>query len=102
MDKRIVFLAEDGTVGVVIPTDAAAEKWGVEAIAKKDVPVGRPYKIVDAADVPSDRMFRAAWSVDAAALTDGVGTGEAFPPDPEPVPAEPAVQAQPEVEEPAL
>jgi hypothetical protein len=39
----------------------------------KDVPAGKPFKIVDTADVPSDRTFRAAWEVDAATLTDGVG-----------------------------
>lgn len=30
-------------------------------IAAKDVPEGKPFKIVDVADVPEDRMFRAAW-----------------------------------------
>jgi len=26
------------------------------------VPAGKPYQIVDAADIPSDRLFRNAWS----------------------------------------
>jgi hypothetical protein len=30
-------------------------------IAAKDVPAGKPFKIVDVADIPSDRAFRAAW-----------------------------------------
>lgn len=30
-------------------------------IAAKDVPEGKPFKIVDVADVPTDRTFRAAW-----------------------------------------
>lgn len=30
-------------------------------IAAKDVPTGKPFKIVDVADVPTDRTFRAAW-----------------------------------------
>jgi hypothetical protein len=33
----------------------------------------RPYKIVDAADIPTDRSQRALWDVDEADLTDGVG-----------------------------
>ena len=37
------------------------------------VPVGTPYKIVDTADIPADRTFRAAWTVDEALLTDGIG-----------------------------
>jgi hypothetical protein len=45
----------------------------LEEIAAKDVPTGRPYKIVDAADVPTDRSARYAWTVDEADLTDGVG-----------------------------
>jgi hypothetical protein len=46
----------------------------IEEIAAKDVPAGKPYKIVDVADVPSDRTFRSAWSVDESDLTDGFGT----------------------------
>lgn len=42
-------------------------------VALKDVPVGTPYKIVDTADIPADRTFRAAWTVDETLLTDGVG-----------------------------
>jgi hypothetical protein len=37
------------------------------------VPAGKPYKIVDAADLPTDRAYRNAWTVDEADLTDGVG-----------------------------
>jgi hypothetical protein len=33
----------------------------IEEIAAKDVPTGKPYKIVDVADIPSDRTFRNAW-----------------------------------------
>jgi hypothetical protein len=33
----------------------------------------RPYKIVDVADIPTDRQWRNEWTVDAADLTDGVG-----------------------------
>lgn len=42
-------------------------------IAAKDVPTGKPYKIVDSSDIPSDRSKRMAWTVDPAHLTDGVG-----------------------------
>ena len=33
----------------------------IEWIAVKDVPAGKPYQIVDVADIPSDRTFRDAW-----------------------------------------
>lgn len=33
-------------------------------IAAKDVPAGKPYRIVDVSDIPTDRTFRAAWEAD--------------------------------------
>jgi hypothetical protein len=33
-------------------------------IAAKDVPAGRPYKIIDADIIPTDRYFREAWEAD--------------------------------------
>jgi hypothetical protein len=33
----------------------------IEEIALKDVPEGKPYKIVDVSDIPTDRTFRNAW-----------------------------------------
>lgn len=71
MDKRIIYQTEDGGVAVIVPL--ADSGLTLEQIALKDVPHGLPYKIVDLADVPSDRTFRNAWEVDAALLTDGVG-----------------------------
>jgi hypothetical protein len=40
-------------------------------IAKKDVPKGIPYKIIDASDLP-DREFRNAWTADFD-NPDGIG-----------------------------
>lgn len=73
MTQRIIYSQDDGTVAVIIPTPEAVAILGIEAIALKDVPHGKPYKIVDATDIPSDRSERAAWEVDEALLTDGVG-----------------------------
>lgn len=73
MTQRIIYQTDEGGVAVLIPTPEALELYGIEAIALKDVPAGKPFKIVDTTDVPSDRTFRAAWEVDAATLTDGIG-----------------------------
>jgi|TARA_R100000482_G_scaffold73120_1_gene28006 hypothetical protein len=62
-NKRILWQTEDGGVAVIVPTDNCG--LTVEEIAKKDVPSGRPYKIVDASEVPSDRTFRNAWEYQA-------------------------------------
>jgi hypothetical protein len=70
MDKRIIYKNSDGTISIIIPTDCGLT---VEQIARKDVPTGLNYKIVDVSEIPSDREFRNAWTIDDAELTDGVG-----------------------------
>jgi hypothetical protein len=71
MNQRIIYPTDNGGVAVIIPADCGLT---IEEIAAKDVPVGKPYKIVDVTDIPSDRTFRAAWTVDEEDLTDGVGS----------------------------
>lgn len=71
---RVVYVGDDGVLCVVIPTPEALAEYGIDAIAKKDVPEGRPYKIVQEADIPQDRSQRDKWTVDVKALTDGVGS----------------------------
>ena len=73
MNKRIIYPTSDGGVAVIIPAPEALELYGIDAIAQKDVPTGRPYKIVEASEIPTDRSKRAAWTVSADILTDGVG-----------------------------
>lgn len=58
MSQRIIYPTDDGGVAVIIPADCGLT---IEEIAAKDVPAGKPYKIVDVADIPSDRTFRNAW-----------------------------------------
>ena len=71
MNERIIYKTEEGGVAVIIPAPECG--LTIEEIAAKDVPSGKPYKIVEEADVPSDRTFRDAWEVDETTLTDGVG-----------------------------
>jgi len=60
MNKRIIYPTDEGGVAVIIPAPECG--LTIEEIAAKDVPQGKPYKIVDAADIPSDRIFRNAWT----------------------------------------
>lgn len=71
LNKRIIYQDETGGVSILIPCECGLT---IEQIAAKDVPTGLPYKIVDAADIPTDRTSRNDWFVDAADLTDGVGS----------------------------
>lgn len=73
MPQRIIYQPDEGGVVVIIPAPEALEKYGIEAIALKDVPAGKPFKIIATEHIPTDRTFRDAWEVDPAVLTDGVG-----------------------------
>ena len=72
MTQVIIFKNDEGGVSIIHPTPEALVTYGIEAIALKDVPAGKAYKIIEAADLPS-RELRAQWDVDDADLTDGVG-----------------------------
>jgi hypothetical protein len=73
MTKRIIYQNDDGGVAIIIPTSEVLEQHTIEEVALKDVPAGKPFKIVDVNTIPTDRTFRNAWEVDEAELTDGVG-----------------------------
>lgn len=70
---KIVFATQDGSIGIVHPTDEALTSMTMHEIARKDVPTGLPYKVIQDDEVPTDRTFRNAWEVDVTTLTDGVG-----------------------------
>lgn len=70
---RVIYKTDDGGVAVIIPAPEAVALYGIDAIAQKDVPTGKPYKIVDVSEIPTDRSKREAWTVSADILTDGVG-----------------------------
>ena len=69
-NKRIIYQNDTGGVAVLTPADCGLT---IEQIAAKDVPTGKPYKIVDASEIPTDREWRDEWTVDEADLTNGVG-----------------------------
>jgi len=60
-DLRIIYPTDDGGVAVIIPAPEWLAENSIEALAAKDVPEGKPFKIVSVDDIPSDRTFRAAW-----------------------------------------
>lgn len=73
MNQRIIYPTDDGGVVILIPAPECG--LTIEEIAAKDVPpivvrgpensivssTPRPFKIVNVADIPSDRTFRNAW-----------------------------------------
>lgn len=69
MNKVIVYKRADGAAVVLFPAPEALSIYGINAIAKKDVPRGIPYGIVDAEAVPDIET----WSIPDDLLKDGVG-----------------------------
>ena len=58
MNQRIIYPNDEGGVSIIIPTESIE-------LAMKDIPIGKTYKIVDVADIPTDRTFRNAWEYTA-------------------------------------
>jgi len=61
MTQRIIYPNDDGGVSILIPTEEYLAEHTIEELAAKDVPAGKPYKIVDVTNIPTDRTFRDAW-----------------------------------------
>lgn len=62
MDKRIIYSTPEGGVAIIVPAPDCG--LTIEQIAAKDVPAGVEYQIVDVADIPTDRTFRNAWTLE--------------------------------------
>jgi hypothetical protein len=61
MTQRIIYPTDEGGVSIIIPTPEYLQDHTIEELAAKDVPAGKPYKIVDVSEIPEDRTFRNAW-----------------------------------------
>ena len=66
--KKIIYQNETG-----LSVITASGVLSLEETAKKDVPAGVKYKIIDVSDLPNDRDFRNAWEYDFSTDFDGVG-----------------------------
>ena len=62
MTQVIIFPNDEGWLSVVSP--ALGCGLSVEEIARKDVPAGKPYHIINADQLPRDNMFFNAWEAD--------------------------------------
>jgi len=71
--QAIVYPSGDG-LAIIHPAPDALATFGISEIARKDVPAGVPYRIIDSSELPASRAFRAAWTLDMSA-PDGLGIG---------------------------
>jgi hypothetical protein len=60
-DYRIIYPNDTDGIAIVVPAPGIEQTEALQA-----VPAGKPYLIVDAADIPADRTFRDAWQADFA------------------------------------
>lgn len=67
----ILYKQDNGIPAVVSPTSEALTEHTIQQIAIKDVPAGKPFKIVHASDLPD--APQETWVIDDADLTDGFG-----------------------------
>lgn len=72
MNQVIVYPNQEkpGQICVIHPSI----ELSIEEVAKKDVPSGLPYKIINTTDLPDSRIFRSAWECDFS-NPDGYGLG---------------------------
>ena len=68
----IIYNQDNGIPAVMTPAPECLQNHTILEIAVKDVPAGKPFKIVAASDLPQD-VPQEAWTVDDADLTDGIG-----------------------------
>ena len=68
---QAIIYPNETTVSFIRPLSDALS---IQEIARKDVPFGVPYRIIDAALIPEDRTYRDAWTADFSA-PDGTGLG---------------------------
>lgn len=68
LNQRVIYEQDNGNLAVVNP---ACETTTIEQLISA-VPFGKHYKIIEDADLPSDRTERDAWRADFTTY-DGVG-----------------------------
>lgn len=75
--QRVIYQTDEG-LSILIPTGELA----IEEVARKDVPIGIDYWIVNISDIPTDGEFRNAWEADLNLLGtphgQGIGAGAWF------------------------
>lgn len=68
----ILYKQDNNVPAVLIPTQEALSCYSIMEIAVKDVPSGKPFKIVDYSVLPQD-VPQDAWLIDDVDLDDGIG-----------------------------
>jgi hypothetical protein len=74
MTQAIIYKQDNGIPAVLVPTAEVLETHSIMEVAIKDVPAGKPFKIIDASELAElDKIPQEAWEIDDADLNDGIG-----------------------------
>lgn len=72
MDQVVIYLQDNGVPAILSPTPECLRSHTIMEIAVKDVPAGKPFKIIERSELPLD-VPQEAWEIDESELTDGIG-----------------------------
>ena len=74
MSQVIIYNEDNGIPAIVVPTPECLLSHGIMDIAIKDVPAGKPFKIIDISELQALSDYpQETWEVSDSDLTDGVG-----------------------------
>jgi hypothetical protein len=71
MSQVIIYLEDNNIPAVCIPTPECLQIHSIIEIAIKDVPEGKPFKIVNSSELPTEPQE--VWLVEESDLIDGIG-----------------------------
>jgi len=72
MAQLIIYNQDNGVPCLVIPAPECLNTHTIMEIALKDVPPGKPFKIIEASELPLDYP-QEVWELSDEDLTDGIG-----------------------------
>ena len=59
---KVVYLKSDGTLSIIHPVDGEIET------AKKSLPSGVNFEVIEDSKIPTDRTFRNAWTIEGTSI----------------------------------
>lgn len=76
MAQVIIYKNDENILQVIHPTAEILDAgYSVLQVANKDVPTGKPFKLIEETALPTDRALRAAWDWSGNLDTDNDGVG---------------------------
>ena len=61
--EKIIYKNDQGNLSIIMPTQEALQHMSIYEIAKKDVPTGKNFRIINSFELPVDKTFRNAWTI---------------------------------------